>query len=111
MLKNPVTPDVIIIILITISGAFCFNIQVTLLSKEVSKTRKKSMINQRVTLQDIAQLADVTKMTVSRFLRTPEKVSPETRERITKVMEEVGYPLEEARGTEPHRLRPHAESR
>lgn len=31
------------------------------------------MRNQRVTLQDIAQLADVTKMTVSRFLRTPEK--------------------------------------
>ncbi len=54
------------------------------------------MRNQRVTLQDIALLADVTKMTVSRFLRTPEKVSPETRERITKVMEEVGYPLEDA---------------
>lgn len=54
------------------------------------------MRNQRVTLQDIALLADVTKMTVSRFLRTPEKVSPETRERIIKVMEEVGYPLEDA---------------
>ncbi|ORJ26196.1 LacI family DNA-binding transcriptional regulator [Rouxiella badensis] len=54
------------------------------------------MRNQRVTLQDIALLADVTKMTVSRFLRTPEKVSPETRERITKVMQEVGFPLEEA---------------
>ncbi|GBU14607.1 transcriptional repressor [Enterobacterales bacterium] len=54
------------------------------------------MRNQRVTLQDIALLADVTKMTVSRFLRTPEKVSQETRERITKVMEEVGYPLEDA---------------
>lgn len=54
------------------------------------------MRNQRVTLQDIALLADVTKMTVSRFLRTPEKVSSETRERITKVMEEVGYPLEDA---------------
>jgi len=54
------------------------------------------MRNQRVTLQDIALLADVTKMTVSRFLRTPEKVSPETRERIAKVMEEVGYPLEDA---------------
>ncbi|EIC82882.1 LacI family DNA-binding transcriptional regulator [Serratia sp. M24T3] len=53
------------------------------------------MRNQRVTLQDIALLADVTKMTVSRFLRTPEKVSPETRERITKVMQEVGFPLEE----------------
>jgi len=54
------------------------------------------MRNQRVTLQDIALLADVTKMTVSRFLRTPEKVSAETRERIIKVMQEVGYPLEEA---------------
>ena len=54
------------------------------------------MRNQRVTLQDIALLADVTKMTVSRFLRTPEKVSPETRDRIAKVMEEVGYPLEDA---------------
>lgn len=53
------------------------------------------MRNQRVTLQDIALLADVTKMTVSRFLRTPEKVSPETRERISKVMQEVGFPLEE----------------
>ncbi|MRT04408.1 LacI family DNA-binding transcriptional regulator [Ewingella americana] len=53
------------------------------------------MRNQRVTLQDIALLADVTKMTVSRFLRTPEKVSPETRDRIAKVMEEVGYPLED----------------
>ena len=53
------------------------------------------MRNQRVTLQDIALLADVTKMTVSRFLRTPEKVSPETRERIIKVMQEVGFPLEE----------------
>jgi len=59
------------------------------------------MRNQRVTLQDIALLADVTKMTVSRFLRTPEKVSPETRERIAKVMEEVGYPLEDVE--RPHK--------
>lgn len=31
------------------------------------------MKNQRVTLQDIALLAGVTKMTVSRYLRMPEK--------------------------------------
>ncbi|MGO2434624.1 MAG: LacI family DNA-binding transcriptional regulator, partial [Serratia proteamaculans] len=36
------------------------------------------MKNQRVTLQDIALLAGVTKMTVSRYLRTPEKVAAET---------------------------------
>ena len=46
----------------------------------------------------LARKSNVSEISVSRFLRTPEKVSPETRERITKVMEEVGYPLEEARG-------------
>ncbi len=46
---------------------------------------------QRVTLQDIAQLAGVTKMTVSRYLRTPDKVAPETAQRIAQVMEEVNY--------------------
>ncbi|WP_162870507.1 LacI family DNA-binding transcriptional regulator, partial [Klebsiella aerogenes] len=39
------------------------------------------MKHPRVTLQDIAQLAGVTKMTVSRFLRTPEKVAADTAER------------------------------
>ena len=46
---------------------------------------------QRITLEDIAALAGVTKMTVSRYLRTPEKVKPETAERIASVIEEVGY--------------------
>ncbi len=46
---------------------------------------------QRVTLQDIAQLAGVTKMTVSRYLRTPDKVAPDTAIRIAQVMEEVNY--------------------
>ncbi|MBS0908180.1 LacI family DNA-binding transcriptional regulator [Tatumella sp. JGM118] len=46
---------------------------------------------QRITLNDIATLAGVTKMTVSRYLRTPEKVKPETAERIASVIEEVGY--------------------
>lgn len=46
---------------------------------------------QRVTLQDIAQFAGVTKMTVSRYLNTPEKVAPETAARIAQVMAEVNY--------------------
>ncbi|WP_131026276.1 LacI family DNA-binding transcriptional regulator [Klebsiella variicola] len=46
---------------------------------------------QRITLHDIAELAGVTKMTVSRYLRTPEKVKPETAERIASVIAEIGY--------------------
>jgi len=46
---------------------------------------------QRITLHDIATLAGVTKMTVSRYLRTPEKVKAETAERIASVIAEVGY--------------------
>ncbi|WP_297202322.1 LacI family DNA-binding transcriptional regulator [uncultured Pluralibacter sp.] len=46
---------------------------------------------QRITLNDIATLAGVTKMTVSRYLRTPEKVKSETALRIASVIEELGY--------------------
>ncbi|MCA4111309.1 LacI family DNA-binding transcriptional regulator, partial [Serratia marcescens] len=49
------------------------------------------MKSQRITLNDIAVLAGVTKMTVSRYLRTPDRVKPETAERIAAVIEEVGY--------------------
>ena len=49
------------------------------------------MKKQRITLNDIAVLAGVTKMTVSRYLRTPEKVKAETAERIASVIEEVGF--------------------
>lgn len=46
---------------------------------------------QRITLNDIATLAGVTKMTVSRYLRTPEKVKSDTALRIASVIEELGY--------------------
>ncbi|SEQ89727.1 DNA-binding transcriptional regulator, LacI/PurR family [Rosenbergiella nectarea] len=49
------------------------------------------MKKQRITLNDIAVLAGVTKMTVSRFLRTPGKVKTDTAERIASVIEEVGF--------------------
>ena len=49
------------------------------------------MKTQRITLDDIATLAGVTKMTVSRYLRTPEKVNTETAEKIASVIAEIGY--------------------
>ncbi|ACS84041.1 DNA-binding transcriptional regulator IdnR [Musicola paradisiaca] len=45
----------------------------------------------RVSLQDIANLANVTKMTVSRYLRTPNQVSPETGKKIAQVMADIDY--------------------
>lgn len=63
------------------------------------------MKNQRVTLQDIALLAGVTKMTVSRYLRTPEKVAAETVEKIAQVMKEVNFTdSDEARSTQKPRI-------
>lgn len=49
------------------------------------------MCNHRISLQDIATLAGVTKMTVSRYIRSPKKVAKETGERIAKIMEEINY--------------------
>lgn len=45
----------------------------------------------RPTLQDIADLTGVTKMTVSRYLRDPNAVAEATRERIAAAVEELGY--------------------
>ena len=49
------------------------------------------MRNHRISLQDIATLAGVTKMTVSRYIRSPKKVAKETGERIAQIMEEINY--------------------
>lgn len=47
--------------------------------------------NKRPTLQDVANLVGVTKMTVSRCLRTPDNVSDALREKITLAVEALGY--------------------
>lgn len=49
------------------------------------------MKRQRITLLDIAQRVGVTKMTVSRYLRTPDKVAKETGEKIKLALDELGY--------------------
>ncbi|QIG47760.1 LacI family DNA-binding transcriptional regulator [Nordella sp. HKS 07] len=43
------------------------------------------------TMAEVAALASVTKMTVSRVLRQPEKVNPETRKRVSSAMLKLGY--------------------
>ena len=52
---------------------------------------KKRRSTGRVTLADVAQLAGVGSMTVSRALRTPEQVSDKLRERIEEAVSQLGY--------------------
>src|SRR5659263_366134 len=42
-------------------------------------------------MNDVAQRAGVSHQTVSRVLNAPDKVHPETRERVREAMEELGY--------------------
>ena len=52
--------------------------------------------NKKVTVQDIAALANVSVATVSRALSKPEKVSETTRAIVMKAVEETGYTINEA---------------
>ncbi|BCL75112.1 transcriptional regulator [Jeongeupia sp. HS-3] len=45
----------------------------------------------RPTLQDVANLVGVTKMTVSRYLRDPNQVSAALRDSLQRAVEELGY--------------------
>ncbi|MBT2320968.1 LacI family DNA-binding transcriptional regulator [Variovorax paradoxus] len=44
-----------------------------------------------ITLDDVAKLAGVSAITVSRALNTPERVSPKTREKVRLAVERTGY--------------------
>ncbi|AUP76450.1 hypothetical protein CWS02_08420 [Enterobacter sp. EA-1] len=56
----------------------------------MSITRKRRSTG-KVTLADVAQLAGVGTMTVSRAIRTPEQVSDKLREKIEAAVQELGY--------------------
>ncbi|MFM7331696.1 MAG: LacI family DNA-binding transcriptional regulator, partial [Brachymonas sp.] len=45
----------------------------------------------RATLRDVASQAGVTTMTVSRYLRSPDKVAQETAHRVQNAIEQTGY--------------------
>jgi LacI family transcriptional regulator, gluconate utilization system Gnt-I transcriptional repressor len=51
-----------------------------------------------VTMGDVAREAKVSKITVSRVLRSPEKVKPETCERVQAAIQALGYVPDEAAG-------------
>lgn len=51
-----------------------------------------------ITLQDVALRAGVSAKTVSRVVNNDKEISEETRERVRKIIEEMGYvPHEQAR--------------
>jgi len=61
-------------------------------SKSLPKRRRaSSRATASVTLGDVAQLAGVSPMTVSRALNRPELVTPDTLERVHRVIERTGY--------------------
>ena len=45
----------------------------------------------RITLQDVAEAAGITKITVSRYLREPARVAPDTAQRIIDALAATGY--------------------
>ncbi len=63
----------------------------------MSEPRKRRNTG-RATLADVAKLAGVGSMTVSRALRTPEQVSDKLREQIQKAIDELGYIPNKAAG-------------
>jgi len=55
--------------------------------------------NKRMTINDVARLANVSKKTISRVINNSPLLKPETRERVMAIIEEVGYqPDPQARG-------------
>ena len=49
------------------------------------------MKKKRPVLQDVADRVGITKMTVSRYLRDPERVSAALRDKIAVALDELGY--------------------
>lgn len=52
---------------------------------------EKNIRNTKITIYDVASEADVSLATVSRVLNYPEKVKPETRERVLEAINKLGY--------------------
>lgn len=52
---------------------------------------KGSSDKRKPTMRDVCKLAGVSTMTVSRVLGDPEKVSPETRLKVLRAIEQIGY--------------------
>ena len=58
---------------------------------DTSPPRRARRGHGRTTLDDVATLAEVTKITVSRYLREPARVAPATAERVRAALAATGY--------------------
>lgn len=70
----------------------------TIFSPEL-KLQRRSRASGRVTIVDVARLAHVSPMTVSRALKTPTLVQLEARERIAAAVKQLGYVPNQAAST------------
>ncbi|WP_321889106.1 LacI family DNA-binding transcriptional regulator [Paraburkholderia bannensis] len=53
----------------------------------------------RPTIRDVSRLAGVSRMTVSRVMSEPERVLPETRDRVLRAIADLGYVPDKAAGS------------
>ena len=58
---------------------------------EDTKNPRKRVGGHGARMRDVAQRAGVSPMTVSRALNTPDRVSPEMRDRVERAVKEIGY--------------------
>ena len=69
--------------------------------------RKSRRSSGAITLADVAKLAGVAPITVSRAINTPAQVSPEVRQRVEDAVQRTGYvPNRMAGGLASSRSRP-----
>ena len=60
------------------------------------RSRVQKLQSKRVNLKDVATLAGCSTATVSRTLNVPDTVTPQVRERVLRVINELGYSLNSA---------------
>ena len=65
----------------------------------VEKKTPQTMRVSAPTMLDVATLAGVSAMTVSRALRNGSSIAPETRDRIKKAIDQLGYVLDQSAGS------------
>ena len=58
---------------------------------EDTKSPRRRIGGSGARMRDVAQRAGVSPMTVSRALNTPDRVSPEMRDRVERAVKEIGY--------------------
>lgn len=60
-------------------------------TKSLPKPKIRKSSAAKLSMEDVARIAGVTAMTVSRVLNTPAKVAPETRTKVEKAIAKIGY--------------------